>query len=135
MKSPFMFCAGYGFALALLILSHHVSPALLNLFVAQPATLGTHTTVWMNWHAIGCAFVGLVNAQAFFWTDATARRSVAMASAGVFGIWCAQNLAYSLTPLFTSAMWLHVAGCGLAAGLSLMFVFRASATRPATHRI
>ena len=124
MKNPFLFCAAYGFALSLLILSVHVTPALLDLFVAQPATLGTHTAVWMNWHAIGCAFVGLINAQAFSWTDAKARRGVAMASAGVFGVWCVQNLAYTLTPLFTQAMWLHVGGCGVAAGLSAAFVLR-----------
>jgi len=127
MKSPFPLCAAYAFALSLLILSYHVSPTLVNLFVAQPATLGTHTTVWMNWHAAGCAFVGLVNVQACHWTDAKARRGIAMASAGIFGIWCVQNLAYSLTPLFNSAMWLHVGGCGLAALASAAFAFRTDA--------
>lgn len=129
MKSPFLPCAAYAFALSLLILSYHVSPALLNVFVAQPATLGTHTSVWMNWHAIGCAFVGLVNAQAFYWTDAKARRGIAIASTGIFGIWGLQNLTYALTPLFTSAMWLHVAGCGLAAVASAAFVIRSNPGR------
>ena len=124
MKNSFLLCAVYGFALSLLILSHHLSPVLLDLFVAQPATLGTHTMVWMNWHAIGCAFVGLINAQALGWTDARARRSVAIASVGVYGIWCAQNLAYSLSPLFTPLMWLHVAGCGLSALISATYVLR-----------
>lgn len=124
MRNPFLFCAGYGFALSLLILSYHISPALVHLFVAQPVTLGSHTMVWMNWHAIGCAFVGLVNLHALYWSDARARRGIAIASAGVFGIWCAQNVMYALTPLFTPAMWLHVAGCGLAAVMSTVFVLR-----------
>lgn len=128
MKSPFPFCAAYAFALSLLILSYHLTPVLLDLFVAQPATLGTHTTVWMNWHAAGCAFVGLVNVQACCWTDAKARRGIAIASAGIFGIWCAQNLTYSLTPLFTGAMWLHVLACGLAAVASAAFALRPGGT-------
>lgn len=43
MNSPFLLCAIYAFALSLLILSYHVSPMLLDLFVAQPANLGTNT--------------------------------------------------------------------------------------------
>ena len=128
MNNPFPFCAGYAFALSLLILSYHVSPALVHLFLAQPVTLGSHTTVWMNWHAIGCAFVGLVNLQALYWSDARARRGIAIATAGIFGIWCAQNLMYSLTPLLTPAMWLHVVGCGLAALISAVFVVRPGST-------
>lgn len=135
MKSPFLLCAAYAFALSLLILSYHVSPTLLNLFVAQPATLGTHTTVWMNWHAMGCAFVGLVNLQAFYWTDAKARRAIAIASAGIFGIWSVQNLTYTLTPLFTSAMWLHVVGCGLAAVASAAFALRSEVIGPVSSPV
>ena len=133
MRNPFPFCAGYAFALSLLILSYHASPALVHLFVAQPVTLGSHTMVWMNWHAIGCAFVGLVNIQAHYWSDARARRGVAIASAGVFGIWCAQNFMYALTPLFTPAMWLHVGGCGLAAVISAAFALRAESTEYAAR--
>lgn len=135
MNNPFPFCAGYAFALSLLILSYHVSPALVNLFVAQPVTLGSHTTVWMNWHAIGCAFVGLVNVQALYWNDARARRGIAIATAGIFGIWCAQNFMYTLTPLFTPAMWLHVVGCGLAALLSAAFVLRPEVADNSARRI
>lgn len=125
MKSPFPFCAAYGFALSLLILSCHVSPALTNLFVAQPATLGTRTTVWMNWHGVGCAFVGLVNAQAFGWIDARPRCGAALASTAIFGIRCVKNLTYSLTSLFTGAMWRHVIGCFIAAVASASYVLRA----------
>lgn len=133
MNNPFPFCAGYGFALSLLIVSYHVSPALVNLFVTQPANLGSHTTVWMNWHAVGCAFVGLVNLQALRWSEARARRGVAMATAGIFGIWCVQNFFYSLTPLFTSAMWLHVAACGFAALISTAFVLRPQSAEHSAH--
>lgn len=122
MKDHFLFCAGYGFALALLILSVHVTPSLLELFVDRQATLATPASPWLNWHAMGCAFVALVNAEAHGWTDATARRGVAMASAGIFGIWCAQNVVYALRPEFTALMCLHVAGCGLAGAASLAFV-------------
>lgn len=133
MNNPFPFCAGYGFALSLLIVSYHVSPALVNLFVAQPANLGSHTAVWMNWHAVGCAFVGLVNFQALRWSDARARRGVAMATAGIFGAWCVQNVFYSLTPLFTSVMWLHVVACGFAALISTAFVLRPQSAENLAH--
>lgn len=59
----------YGLALSLLIFSSIVSPIAIDLFVAQPYTLGTHGADWEYWHAVGCAFVGIICMAAHGWPD------------------------------------------------------------------
>jgi hypothetical protein len=119
MKSSFLPCSVYAFALSALIFSHLLSNAAIELFVAPPYTLGTHGEDWMNWHGVGCFFVGLVNLAALRWSEARPRRDIAFATAVIYGVWALQNLRLMFTPRFASLMWLHVLGCALAAVASL----------------
>lgn len=56
MKSPFLICAIYALGLSLLIFSYSLTWEVLDLFLAKPYDLGTHTLDWMNWHGAGCFF-------------------------------------------------------------------------------
>jgi len=106
----------YALALSLMIISYHVNPAILYLFVVDDRyTLGHHGSYWQDWHAIGCAFAGLVNYGAAYDSDfgPSARRWVGHCNAFLFGIWGLQNTynclfqGYNFTPL----MWLQAIGC------------------------
>lgn len=119
MRSSFLPCSVYGFALSALIFSHYVTNALILLFVAEPYTLGTHGADWMNWHGVGCFFVGLVNLAARRWTDVEAKGDAAGATALIYGVWALQNLGLMFTGRFVPLMWLHVVGCALAAVASV----------------
>ena len=116
---PFLFSGIYGVALGVLILSWHVAPVIMRLFVADSYSLGTHGQVWANWHAIGCLFVGAVNLQVYFSDFGAAdARSIAMATLMVYTVWCVQNLQLVLGKprKFKPLMWTNVVGCGIAAG-------------------
>jgi hypothetical protein len=119
MKSSFLPCSIYAFALSALIFSHHLTYAALELFMAAPHTLGTHTEDWMSWHGVGCFFVGLVNVLAPRWQDWRPKRDVAGATAVIFGWWAVQNFRLMFTGRFTPVMWLNVVGCALAAAASV----------------
>lgn len=113
----------YGLALSLLILSWHLTPLLVGLFVDH-YSLGSHGQIWANWHAVGCAFVGAINLSALFLGfDDTASRAVLACTAGIYGVWSAQNtwlcLASTEPRRFKPMMWLHAALCGLTAALCL----------------
>jgi hypothetical protein len=120
MMRSFRLCGAYAFALSALIFSHYLSNTAIALFVAAPYTLGRHGEDWMNWHGVGCFFVGMVNAAAARWRDARAKRDVAGATAVIFGVWALQNLQLMFTGRFQPLMWLHVLGCALAALASAM---------------
>lgn len=98
-------------------------------------TLGNFGQVWANWHAIGCAFVGMTNLSVAL-DDGSGfgipgRRAVARNTAFIFGVWGVQNTWYCVArqDLFTPAMWLNAAGC---IGTALASV--QSALRPASDR-
>ena len=131
MKAPFLFCGIYAVGLSALILSRLETFSVLNLFLASPYSLGTHTLDWMNWHAAGCFFVGLVNLCASRWSDARPRRDVAAASAFVFGIWAVLNLRLMFSGLFLYPMWLNVIGCVLASVWSMASAARIRAVEAA----
>ncbi len=114
MTAPFVFCGVYAVCLSALILSSHVTFSLLNIFLASPYSLGTHTLDWMNWHAMGCLFAGLVNLGASRWSNARPRRDVAVVTAILFGMWAILNLRLMFTGRFLPAMWLNVIGCAVA---------------------
>jgi hypothetical protein len=120
MKNSFLPCSIYGFALSALIFSHFLTSAVVGLFVAPPYTLGRHGEAWMNWHGVGCFFVGLVNLAALRWDDVRAKRDVAGATAAIYGVWALQNLRLMFTDRFVPFMWLHVIGCALAAVASVL---------------
>lgn len=122
MKAPFLGCGLYGIALSALIYTSAVTNAVLDLFLRAPYQTGTHQQDWMNWHGMGCFFVGLVNLLAWRWTEARPRRDVALATAVVYGVWSLQNVHLMFTGRFTPIMWLHVAGCAVAAGFALAYV-------------
>jgi hypothetical protein len=126
MEWVFLFCGIYGVGLSLLILSWHLTPSAIRLFVSDNYTLGSHGQVWANWHAIGCLYVGVVNLLAYGGNfNVEASRAVAMATAMIYGIWFAQNLHLVLArpARFKGLMWLNVLLCLLAAVASGAFVF------------
>jgi hypothetical protein len=104
----------YAVALSALIFTYAVGYAVLDLFLARPYVLGTHTEAWMGWHGMGCLFVGLCNLLALQWTNARAQRDVAAITALIFGVWCLQNLRLVMGSAFRPLMWMHVIGCGIA---------------------
>ncbi len=123
-----LICGVYGLALCALIFSYHVSWAVLDLFLVEPYVLGTHTTVWMNWHAVGCGFVGTIGLLASrpSWVGEP-RRSAAWALFGIYSIWSLQNTwCCVMTEDFTVVMWLHAILCALCA-IGLLVVLRRSA--------
>ena len=119
MPRSFVPCCVYACGLSALIFTYLVGYAVLDLFLARPYVLGTHTEAWMGWHAMGCLFVGIINGLAARWTDGRARRDVAAATALIFGVWMAQNAWLMTTGTFRPLMWINVVGCAIACGLSL----------------
>ena len=115
----FIWAAGYAWALSLLILSGNATDALLCLFCRRDEyTLGNFGQIWANWHAVGCAFVGLSNWCVVRDTDGTGfgpagRRAVALNTAFLFGAWGVQNLHYCVErqDLFTPLMWINAIAC------------------------
>lgn len=126
MKAPFLFCGIYGVFLAILIATHLVGYGALDLFLVRPYVLGTHTEVWMDWHAMGCFFVGLVNLLAARWPDGRPRRDIASASVVIYGVWALLNLRVMFTPMFHPLMWSNVIGCAIAAGWSAIWLSRSA---------
>lgn len=125
MKSTFLGCAIYAIALSILVESHVVTYAVIDLFVRTPYVIGTHTEDWMSWHGMGCLFLGLVNLAAWRWPLGHASRDVAFATAIVYGAWTIQNFYFTaFTDRFVPFMWLHVIGCGIAAAASLRVGFQ-----------
>eukprot|EP00747_Dinoflagellata_sp_TGD_P170684 gnl/TRDRNA2_/TRDRNA2_202867_c0_seq1.p1 gnl/TRDRNA2_/TRDRNA2_202867_c0~~gnl/TRDRNA2_/TRDRNA2_202867_c0_seq1.p1 ORF type:complete len:144 (-),score=2.99 gnl/TRDRNA2_/TRDRNA2_202867_c0_seq1:339-770(-) len=127
MVTSTQWAAFYGLALACLILSGNLTPKLILLFVRQEKyTLGEFGQVWANWHAVGCAFAGLMNLSAArdgasSWGPA-ACRAVRLNTAFIFGTWGVQNTYYVLwrTDLFTPLMWTNAVLCLATAVWSLM---------------
>ncbi len=116
----FLFCGVYGIALAALIFTYLGTYAVLDLFLARPYVLGTHTEVWMGWHGMGCLFVGLCNLLAARWNNARAQRDIAVATAIIFAVWCLQNFRLMLGDSFRPLMWSNVIGCAIAFGWSML---------------
>lgn len=107
----FVVAGVYGLALSLMIFSSIVTPVLIDLFVAQPYTLGSHGADWEYWQGTSCAFVGIVALLARSGNDQQKRTSAA-ALAVVYGIWGLQNLRLVLvTDRYGPLMWAHVLGC------------------------
>jgi|GEM_PF-2474731 len=113
MNRIFLVGGVYGLALGVLIASHLLGWGLLDLFLKKPYTLGTHTTVWMDWHSIGCSFVGVTSLLASGAALAgTPRRQAAKALFAIYAIWGVQNAWVCVTrPDFTAVMWLHAILC------------------------
>ena len=115
----------YGMFLSLLILTGNFTETFLVIFCREPKyTLGNFGQVWANWHAIGCAYVGLTNLWVAFKAESlqsAAKQLVAFNSAFIYGTWSLQNTYYCIfrTDLFTPWMWLNAGGCAVAALLSL----------------
>ena len=123
---PFLFAGAYGVALGLLILSWHLTPVLIRIFVTDDYSLGSHGQVWADWHAFGCLFVGAVNLHVYFhFLDGAAARSIALPTVAIYSVWCVQNflLMVRAPRRFKSPMWLNVICCGVAAGGSAYFLF------------
>lgn len=120
MKNSFLACSVYAFALSAMILSHRLSNAIVEIWVARPYTLGTHGEAWEDWHGVGCLFLALTNLAAHRWTEPRPRRDIAAATAVIYGGWALQNLVFMFGSRFTPAMWLNVAGCALAAAASVV---------------
>ncbi len=101
----------YGLLLAVMIFSSIVTPVLVDLFVAQPYTLGSHGADWEYWQGTSCAFVGIVCLMARSWPQAQ-KRGVALAIGFIYGVWGLQNLRLVLmTDRYAAFMWLHVLMC------------------------
>ena len=117
----FVAAALYGLFLAIMIFSAMFTPALIDLFVAEPYSLGSHGADWEYWQGTSCAFVGLVAWFARGW-DPSAQRGAAVALAFVYGVWGLQNLRLVLvTERYRLLMWAHVLGClaiGVAAAIT-----------------
>jgi hypothetical protein len=115
--SPAVWSSIYGFALAALVISHKWTYAVIELFIRPGYTLGTHERDWTSWHAVGCGFVGLINALSLKDGDwgPSARRSLTLATAAIFSIWSVQNLLlmFADPPRFAPFMWAHVLACGV----------------------
>lgn len=106
----------YGILLSAMIFSSIFTPVLVDLFAAEPYTLGTHGADWEYWHGTSCAFVGIVALAARSWSDAP-RYTMAAALGFVYGVWGLQNLRLVLvTDRYDALMWLHVVLC-LAVGV------------------
>mmetsp|Transcript_15450 Transcript_15450/g.29223 ORF Transcript_15450/g.29223 Transcript_15450/m.29223 type:complete len:150 (+) Transcript_15450:256-705(+) len=106
----------YALALSLMIMSYHANPIILYLFVVgDKYSLGGYGIYWQDWHAIGCAFAGLVSYGAAYDTDfgPAARRWVSLCNTFLFGIWGLQNTYYCLFQAddFTPLMRLQAIGC------------------------
>lgn len=115
----FKLAAAYGLALAALIESWHYTRDVLLLFCKGDSyTLGNFGQVWADWHSVGCAFVGLVN-LAVAWDGrrdsfrAGGRRSIALCTAFIYGVWGVQNTYYCLyrTDIFTPLMRMNAIAC------------------------
>lgn len=112
----FLSCGAYGIALSLLIFSSFFTYSLIefNLF-EPPYSPGRHELTWLRWHGTGCLFAGLINVLAGMggW-NRVAKRSLAIATAVLYGIWSFQNLQLCLyVEQMQSLMWIHVFGCAL----------------------
>jgi hypothetical protein len=115
-RMVFLAAGVYGIALSLMIFSSIWTPFLIDLFVTQPYTLGTHGADWEYWHGVGCAFVGMVSLMARKWPDAQ-KVGIASAIGFIYGVWGVQNLRLVLfTDRFGPLMWAHVVLC-LAVGI------------------
>src|SRR5688572_15446635 len=107
----FLVAGVYGLALSAMIFSSIVTPVLIDLFVRQPYTLGTHGADWEYWHGMSCCFVGLV---ALFARSAppAQQRNAAIALTAIYVVWGLQNLRLVLmTDRYGPLMWGHVIGC------------------------
>ena len=136
MKLGFLFPGVYGILLSLLILSGNFTDKLLCIFCHQDKyTLGHFGEVWANWHAIGCAFVGMMNLSVAKDEDAfgPGKRQVAINTVFIYGVWACQNTYYCINrpDLFTPLMWLNAIFCGIAAMLSFAAA-RATKSRETT---
>jgi hypothetical protein len=113
--SPVLSSGIYGLALAVLVISHKWTYALIELFVRPGYVLGTHEGDWTSWHAVGCGFVGLINLLCWRAKDwnASATYSLSLCTALIYTIWGLQNLGLMLAtpPRFLPLMWLHVLLC------------------------
>jgi|EP00908_Phaeocystis_cordata_P013444 hypothetical protein len=112
-----------GLALSVLIESDHLTHALLGLFCSE-YTLGSFGQIWADWHAVGCAFVGVVNLCVAV-DDGSAFRPQGMAAIArcttfIYLTWGVQNTYYCLfrTDIFTPLMWLNALACNFTAAWS-----------------
>ena len=119
----------YGLALSLMIFSAAFTPVLIDLFVAEPYTLGTHGADWEYWQGTSCAFVGLVAFAARGWPTGP-KTGAAAALAFVYGVWGLQNLRLVLvTDRYGPLMWAHVLGCLALGAFGVVTALRLRATR------
>lgn len=119
-RLSFLPCGVYGVGLGLLIIVHYISYAPLSLFMKQPEqNLTTHAQDWMDWHSLGCFFMGTVNLLAWKWEDVKSRRDVAGATGLLYLCWAIQNLTLMFTDRFETAMWFNVIGCAIAGAWSI----------------
>jgi hypothetical protein len=112
----------YGILLGLLILSWHLTPVFIKLFVGNKYTLGDYGQMWANWHAIGCFYVGFSNFLAYNWDDSflVAKQDICLISTFIFGIWGLQNFGLMFQAnKMKSLMWLNVIACFASALLAL----------------
>ena len=101
-----------------LILTGNATPAVLGLFCKlERYTLGDFGQVWANWHAVGCAYVGITNFCVAM-DDGSGfgprgRAAIARCTAFIFGVWGVQNTCYCLFKQsnFTPLMWLNALLC------------------------
>ena len=121
MKLGFLFPGVYGILLSLLILSGNFTDKLICIFCHQDKyTLGHFGEVWANWHAIGCAFVGMMNLSVAKDEDAfgPGKRQVAINTVFIYGVWACQNTYYCINrPDSYSFHASDVAQCYFFAGL------------------
>jgi hypothetical protein len=107
------FAGFYGIALSLLIFTWLFTPMLIELFTAEPYSLGSHGLVWQYWHAVGCGFAGVVNLRGARW-DPRSQRELAIITGGLYLAWAAENLYFTtMTSLFDPFMWSHVVLCSI----------------------
>ena len=112
--------AFYGLTLAVLILSFRVTPMFIGIFCdLDTYRLGNFGQIWKDWHAFGCAYVGLTNLVVYLDSrgvgfSPSGRRSIALCSTFIFGTWGVQNTFYCLgggKGDFHPAMWINAISC------------------------
>lgn len=124
-KFSFIYCGCYGLFLGALILSWHVMPGPLLLFMKKSYIPTQYYLDWMDWLAIGSLYVGITNllACSSIWSDAS-RRQLSVVTGLLYLSWGIMNLHHVVeTERYNEFMWLNVMACFLGAALSF-FAFQ-----------
>ena len=118
----------YGFGLCALLSSTYVTRLLVNMFLSQPNTLGSHGKLWKDWHTLSCSFVGIVNYFTFkelTKSDDNKKNiklvnNILKSDAFIYGAWFIQNLYLQIsTDKCEPLMAIHTGLCGFCAFASL----------------